>query len=219
MMTFNPDSLTQILSLGDSYTIGEGVTAAESFPFQLTARLRQAGWSLPEPQIVARTGWTTAELLAALDAAADLAEIVRPGHVRSGPYRLATLLAGVNNQYRGQPLAAYEAEFAELLRRAQAYAGGQARRVIVLSIPDWGVTPFAAGRDRAAIADQIDAFNAANRSLALAAGCAYVDVTAISRRAADEPSLLAADGLHPSGQMYATWVEAALPSVTAALNG
>jgi lysophospholipase L1-like esterase len=189
----------RFLALGDSYTIGEGVSAAERWPVQLAARLRARGVPVGEPEIIARTGWTTDELAAALEQAAP-----------QGPYDLVSLLIGVNNQYRGRDVEEYRAQFARLLERAIGLAGGEAGRVLVLSIPDWGVTPFAEGRDARAIAREIDAFNAANAAEARRLGARYVDVTGISRRARDEAGLIAGDGLHPSGEMYGRWAEAAL---------
>ncbi|MFN8501857.1 MAG: GDSL-type esterase/lipase family protein [Kouleothrix sp.] len=197
----------RFLALGDSYTIGESVAAAERWPVQLAGLLRARGVALAEPQIIARTGWTTDELAAAIDAAEP-----------QGPFDLVSLLVGVNNQYRGRAAGEYRAELRALLGRAVALAGGDARRVLVLSIPDWGVTPFAAGRDAARIAAEIDAFNAIGRAEALDAGVRYVDVTAESRRAATDPALVAGDGLHPSGAMYAAWAALALPDALAALG-
>lgn len=196
----------RFLALGDSYTIGEAVAPEERWPAQLRRRLAEAGIAIGEPEIIAVTGWTTGELAAGMDAAAP-----------SGPRDLVSLLIGVNNQYRGLDVGEYRAEFRALLARAIALAGNP-RRVIVLSIPDWGVTPFAEGRDRAAIATGIDRFNAVNREEAAAAGARYVDVTAVSRRAAADASLTASDGLHPSGAMYAAWAELVLPHALAALE-
>jgi len=190
----------RILCLGDSYTIGEGVSATERFPAQLACRLEQAGFELCEPQIVARTGWTTGELLAALEQA-------REALSKNCPFHLVTLLIGVNNQYRCGPLEEYQRQFDGLLEQAIGFAAGQARRVIILSIPDWGVTPFASGRERAKISAEIDAFNAVNHKAAQKAGTHYVNVTEISRRAAVDPGLLASDSLHPAARMYAEWVE------------
>lgn len=192
------------LALGDSYTIGESVAEAERWPVQLAARLRAAGLAVADPQIIARTGWTTGEL------AARIAQ-----ENITGPFDLVSLLIGVNNQYRGLSLGEYRQAFVGLLETAVALAGGEAGRVLVLSIPDWGVTPFAAkmGRDPGQVAAEIDAFNAVNRAESAKRGVAYVDVTPISRQAATDPALLADDGLHPSGKMYAAWVELALPLV------
>lgn len=177
------------LALGDSYTIGESVPSNERFPVVLAKT-----WKLGEPQIIAKTGWTTDELNAAIDAADP-----------KGPYELVTLLIGVNNQYRGRDAEQYRGEFAGLLKRAIGFAGGDARKVIVVSIPDWGVTPFAEGRDRAKIAAEIDRYNAINREESLRAGAQYVDITPISRQ--HDASLVAADGLHPSGKQYLQWVK------------
>ena len=180
---------TRYLALGDSYTIGEAVPEEERFPNQLARKL-----AIGAPQIIAKTGWTTDELSAAIDAADP-----------KGPYGLVTLLIGVNNQYRGRSADEYRAEFSALLGRAIAFAGGKAANVIVVTIPDWGVTPFAEGRDRAKIAREIDAFNAISRDEAARVGAKYVDITPISRRS--DPKLIAPDGLHPSGEMYREWAE------------
>lgn len=196
----------RFLALGDSYTIGEGVAEAERWPVQLAALLTAQGVAVAAPEIIARTGWTTAELSAGIDAAAP-----------AGPYDLVSLLIGVNNQYRGLETEAYRTEFAALLQRASAFAGGRPARVLVLSIPDWGVTGFATGRDRAQIAREIDAFNALNRAEAERLGARYVDVTPLSRRAATESGWVAPDNLHPSGKMYAAWAELAQPAACAAL--
>ncbi len=199
--------MQRFLALGDSYTIGESVTPAERWPVQLAARLRADGLALAEPVIIARTGWTTDELAAGLEAAAP-----------AGPFDLVSLLIGVNNQYRGRSLENYQAEFAALLERAVELAGAPGR-VLVLSIPDWSVTPFARGRDPAAIAAGIEAFNAVNQAIAQARGVHYLDITPASRRAATEPALIAADGLHPAGGMYAEWARLALAQARAALDG
>lgn len=197
----------RILALGDSYTIGESVSPQERWPVQLSALLRAEGLAVDEPQIIATTGWTTDELWAGIDRAA-------PG----GPFDLVSLLIGVNNQYRGRALAEYQTQFQELLRRAIQLAGGQPRRVMVLSIPDWGVTPFAGGSDRQAIGRAIDQFNAVNAEAVKQAGAQYVDVTPVSRRAAANLALIAGDGLHPSGEMYAQWARLALPAAREGLG-
>ena len=195
------------LALGDSYTIGEGVPARDRWPVQLSALLREQGHDFADPRIIARTGWTTDELSAAIDAADP-----------RGPYDLVSLLIGVNNQYRGRSAEEYRAEFAGLLQRAIGLAGGDARRVIVLSIPDWGVTPFAAGRDRQQITAEIDAFNAAARQETERLGARYVDITPQSRTAGANPAFLAPDGLHYSGLTYAEWARLALPAALDAVQ-
>ena len=194
------------LALGDSYTIGEAVAAHERWPAVLVQRLRHGGMPIDEPQIVAVTGWTTDELAQGMDAAALLP-----------PYGLVTLQIGVNNQYRGRPADDYREQFAGLLDRAIALAGSRAARVVVASIPDWGVTRFAReqGRDRARIAAELDAYNALARAETERVGARFVDITGTSRQ---HPELLADDGLHPSAAQYALWVEAIEPAVRVALR-
>ena len=193
--------MQRFLALGDSYTIGEAVAPNERWPVVLAERL-----GLPEPQIVARTGWTTDELRAAIDDAQP-----------AGPFDLVTLLIGVNDQYRGRDVQSYRGEFAILLRRAIGLAGGDAARVVVVSIPDWGVTPFASDRDRQQIAKEIDRFNLVNRDEAVRARAQYADIVDASRQAKDEPDLTASDGLHPSAAMYRRWIDIILPATRVAL--
>jgi lysophospholipase L1-like esterase len=190
------------LALGDSYTIGEGVAEDGRWPLQLARALRDAGIALADPRIIATTGWTTDELSAAIDAAESL-----------GDYDFVSLLVGVNNQYRGRDVDDYRAEFAALLERAIGFAGGDAGRVLVLSIPDWGVTRFgrASGRDTGAIARELDAYNAAARAICAARGVAFIDITAASRTHGADAAMLADDGLHPSALAYADWARLALP--------
>jgi lysophospholipase L1-like esterase len=189
------------LALGDSYTIGESVPEADRWPHQLAQLLKAEGMQAVLT-IIARTGWTVDELWQGIQA-----------NPPEGTYDLVTLLVGVNNQYRGYPVESYREDFQFLLGKAIEYAGGEPRKVIVLSIPDWGITPFATGRDYAQIAQEIDEFNAVNREEATSAGAHYVDVTAISRKALQDPELIAGDGLHPSGEMYALWAKEVLPIV------
>jgi lysophospholipase L1-like esterase len=201
-----PAAEVRILSLGDSYTIGEAVAEGERWPEQLAAAMRARGMTVARPTIVARTGWTTDELSAGIDAA-------KP----AGRFDLVTLLIGVNNQYRGRDVDEFRGQLRALVQRAIAFAGGRASRVIVVAIPDWGVTPFAERRDRARIGREIDAYNAVNKAEAESAGAHYVDITAISRAAQSTPTLVAHDGLHPSGEMYARWTAAILPVASRAL--
>lgn len=198
--------MARFLALGDSYTIGESVRPAERWPDQLAAIVRDRGIDIAEPEIVATTGWTTDELASAI-AEREL----------RGPFELVSLLIGVNNQYRGRPLEEYREQFRGLLDQAIAFAGDEPERVLVVSIPDWGVTPYAEGRDRAQIAREIDAFNRVNREEAASSGARYVDVTRVSRMASSDPGLVGRDGLHPSGRMYRAWAELVLPEALAAL--
>ena len=194
------------LALGDSYTIGESVAEGERWPSQL-AKLVESDGIRMKVQIIARTGWTTNELWQGIQAAQP-----------EPPYDLVSLLIGVNNQYRGYDVNEYREEFIFLLNKSIEYAGGDPNRVIVLSIPDWGVTPFASGRDREQIAKEIDAFNSVNKEESEQAGVHYVDVTPISRQAVNDPALVAPDGLHPSGKMYAEWARLAHPAALKVLR-
>jgi len=184
----------RFLALGDSYTIGESVAEQDRWPVQLTRLMREAGVNLNQPEIIATTGWTTDELSSAIDER-------KP----SNDYGLVSLLIGVNNQYRGNSQEVYVQEFTALLNRAIEFAGGIKNHVVVVSIPDWGVTPFAADRDRDKIAEEIDAFNAINRKISASHGVHYVDITPSSRLAKTELDLVAGDGLHPSGKEYSRW--------------
>ncbi|KRG42310.1 lysophospholipase [Stenotrophomonas panacihumi] len=199
----------RFLALGDSYTIGEGVAEDGRWPAQLAALLRDEGIAMGTPDYIATTGWTTDELRAGIAAAAPV-----------GPYALVSLGIGVNNQYRGWPLDTYRAEFAALLGQAIAFAGGQPSRVVVVSIPDWGRTPFARqqGRDAGVVAREIDAFNAAAADICAQAGVAFVEITEASRAQAEDIAMLADDGLHPSAAMYAHWARQALPPARRALS-
>ncbi len=196
------------LALGDSYTIGEGVAENGRWPRQLAHALREEGIALDDPRIIATTGWTTDELSAAIDEAGLY-----------GVFGFVSLLIGVNNQYRGRSVDEYRGEFSALLQRAVAFANNDPARVLVLSIPDWGVTPFAiqSGRDRDLIASELDAYNAVARDVCVEQGITFVDITPVSRERGAEPAMLADDGLHPSALMHAEWARLALPFARAAL--
>ena len=194
------------LALGDSYTIGESVSEAERWPNQLAELLRADGVAV-EVTIIAHTGWTTDELWRGMQVAK-----LEP------PYDLVSLLIGVNNQYRGYDINKYHEQFVFLLNKSIEHAGGDRNRVIVLSIPDWGVTPFASGQDRGQIAKEISAFNLVNRERSEIAGVHYVDVMPLSREASNDISLVASDGLHPSGKMYSEWARLAYPEALKALE-
>ena len=197
----------RFLALGDSYTIGESVPEAERWPNQLaeliksSAQFNETEESI-EVTIIARTGWTTDELWEGIQEVK-----IDP------PYDLVSLLIGVNNQYRGRDIEEYREGFIFLLYKAIGYAGGDPNRVIVLSIPDWGVTPFANSRDSKKIAVEINKFNAVNEEESKKVGVYYVNITPSSREAVTDSSLIASDGLHPSGKMYAEWAKLALPEV------
>jgi len=191
------------LALGDSYTIGEQVPLAESFPYQAVQLLRKADISLEKnqhvfaaPEIIAKTGWTTDELTAAIGQTIFLPK-----------YDMVSLLIGVNNQYRGRPVDEFENEFKVLLQMAIQFAGGIAGNVFVLSIPDWGVTPFAKDRDIEKIAKEIDDYNKVCEKAAAEFKTHYIDITSHQRLDGNKADFLAADGLHPSGKEYRKWAE------------
>jgi len=189
------DPPSSFLALGDSYTIGESVDAAMRWPNQLVTALNRSGLEFEQPEIVAKTGWTTDELLTALDQASLAAS-----------YDYVSLLIGVNNQYRGRSVASFEPEFTALLERAISYSNRKANGVFVVSIPDWGVMPFAEGRDARKIALEIDTYNKSIERICKIYGVRFFDITEISRKASETPAFVASDGLHPSGEMYAAWV-------------
>ena len=187
------------LALGDSYSIGEQVPLSESFPYQTILKLRHEmpaeEWLAPE--ILAKTGWTTDELWDAIK-----------GYRFLPRYDFVSLLIGVNNQYRGRSAEQFQSEFRRLLDFAVDCAGGEINRVTVLSIPDWGVTPFASNRDRQQIAKDIDEYNGACALEAAAAGVHFLDITTSQRSVGHLADFLAGDQLHPSGNEYAKWANA-----------
>lgn len=188
------------LALGDSYTIGQSVTPAESFPYQLTAKL--PGFKVTGPTIIAATGWITSQLIAA----------IKNSTINDKTYDFVTLLIGVNDQYGGYSQDNYRAKFVDVLTTAIKFAKGNNKHVFVLSIPDYGVTPFAHGND-AVIGPEIDQFNAINLEESNKAGVNYIDITPISKQAAFDGTLLAVDGLHPSAKMYDLWVQKLIPEI------
>ncbi len=205
--TVTTDSLHYI-ALGDSYTIGEAVPQIDSYPYQLVNSLN-ANDTLPikPPTIIAVTGWTTDNLINA---------IAQSG-LTNNKYDFVTLLIGVNDQFQGLSQDNYKIKFTQVLNTAISFAKGDSSRVFVLSIPDYGVTPFAGGND-ATIGPQIDQFNAINKAISMNAHVHYLDITAISRLAATQPNLIAPDGLHPSGEMYMEWVQQLAPMIEATLK-
>lgn len=192
----------RFLSLGDSYTIGEAVSESERFPYLIFSRLLADGFNVKEPVIIAKTGWTTDELEEAINKA-DLKE----------KFDMVTLLIGVNNQYRGRSSENYREEFRKLLVKAMEFTGGKPERVLVISIPDWGVTPFAEGKDRDKISQEIDLLNSINQEETEKVGALYAYITDLSRLASEDTGLIASDGLHPSGKMYLKWVDSFYPLI------
>ena len=198
-----PDSnKLSYLALGDSYTIGESVAQAQSYPYQLAAQMTASNHPVTDPKIIAVTGWTTDNLINAIASAG----------IDGNKYNIVTLLIGVNDQYQGLSQTNYSVKFQQVLNTAIEFAGGNKKHVYVLSIPDYGVTPFAGGDD-SKIGPEIDEFNAINKAISDKAGVNYINITPISKQAATDLTLLAPDGLHPSGKMYTLWIAELLPQV------
>ena len=193
----NPDTMHHnytYLALGDSYTIGEGVELQKNFPYQTVGLLRKAGYAFYAPEIIAKTGWTTDELEAAVNEYAFLPK-----------YDFVSLLIGVNNQYRGRDIIEYKEQLEHLIKRSIALTGGKPEHVVVLSIPDYSVTPFGQRMDAEKIAKEIDAYNNLCRALSIQFKVQYLDITAINRKASGKPTAVVADGLHPSEKTYGKW--------------
>jgi len=184
------------LALGDSYTIGESVPLHEGFPYQVVQRLRKKGLHFHAPEVVAKTGWTSFEL----------AEHILHTQLNEH-YDFVSLLIGVNNQYRGLQISEFENDFEYLLKKAIYFAGNKPERVIVLSIPDWSITPFAAERDTNKISQEIDAFNKVCEDKVKKLGGHFIDITTQTRLAKNDESLLASDKLHYSAKSHAVWAE------------
>lgn len=195
------------LALGDSYTIGESIPLTASFPCQLVQLLRKKGLSVAAPEIIAQTGWTTDELEAAIKANRFLPK-----------YDFVTLLIGVNNQYRGREAMQYTMEFEELLKKSIGFANGKPSHVFVVSIPDYGITPFAAEKEPEKIAREIDIFNNINKAVSIQYKTQYVDITAGYREGRNDEEMLAADKLHPSAKEYKKWAEKLSVLVTSLLK-
>ena len=184
------------LALGDSYTIGEAIPLAESFPYQTTQLLRKAGHDFQAAEIIAKTGWTTDELLSAISHT-----------IFETSYDFVSLLIGVNNQFRGMRIEDYSSTFEMLLQKAITFSDKRNDHVFVLSIPDWGVTPIAQERNPALISEQIDRFNEVNKNISLQYNVNYLDITEETRKAATDETLLAHDKIHPSGKAYSIWAD------------
>lgn len=188
------------LALGDSYTIGESVAIEDNFPNQLVKSLNQTGMEIAAPKIIAVTGWTTTDLKEAI-----LEED------RSTDFDFVTLLIGVNNQYQQKPIGLYSLEFKELLQNAISFARGDAKKVLVISIPDYGITPFAKDSDVSKIATELDNYNSIAKTISEEMMVSFIDITGISRSSGHKENLLAEDGLHPSAFQYSLWVKEILP--------
>jgi len=192
-----PDDQLTYLALGDSYTIGESVMINDRFPVQLVDGIRREDIAMADPRIIAMTGWTTL----------DLEDAIEQANVEGQTFDLVSLLIGVNDQFQGRDFEEYRPNFKRLLETAIEFAGGDKTRVFVVSIPDYAFTEFGQSASPQVISRQLADYNAVNRSVSLELEVDYVDITPISQRGLDEPELVAEDGLHPSGTMYALWVE------------
>ncbi len=197
----SPDRSIKYLALGDSYTIGESVAEKARWPEQLAAALRAKGKQIEKPHIIAKTGWRTDQLKSAIEEA----------HL-TRDFGMVSLLIGVNNQYQHKSQETYAPEFEELLQTAVRLAGGEKENVFVVSIPDYGYTPFGKSK-QAEISSAIDKFNDINRSITEKMGIRYVNITDLSREGLEKPEYVAGDGLHPSGIMYTRWVERIVKSL------
>jgi lysophospholipase L1-like esterase len=190
------------LALGDSYTIGQSVDASERYPVILAGKFSDAEISVSTPKIIATTGWTTANLENG---------IVNAG-ISNNQYDLVSLLIGVNNQFQGRSIAEYKTQFTELLLKAINFAHGNKNKVFVISIPDYGYTPFGKNNLQQ-ISQGIDQFNDVNKFVTDSIGVKYFDITPISRKGLSDPELVTSDGLHPSGKQYQQWVDFMLSGV------
>ena len=203
-ITMSKDSTFSYLALGDSYTIGEQVALFESFPYQTVQLLRKKNLSFFAPEIVAKTGWTTDELQTAIDENLYLKK-----------YDFVSLLIGVNNQYRGRDIEQYKIQFEKLLQKGISFSGNNPQNVFVLSIPDWGITPFAKEKDSEKIATEIDLHNNICKEITEAASCSFINITAQQRLNNNDLKMIAEDGLHPSQLEYARWAEVLAEAINA----
>lgn len=182
------------LALGDSYTIGEGILLHKSFPYQTVSLLRKEGYDFAAPEIIAKTGWTTDELEAGIIS-----------HRFLSKYDYVSLLIGVNNQYRGRNIMEYKEQFEHLLKKSIQLANGKPDRVLVLSIPDYGATPFGQSLNSEKVSKEIDEYNTLNKALSIQYKVHYIEITEGSRKAKTNAALVTHDGLHPSAKEYAKW--------------
>jgi len=206
-VVYHADSSKTFLALGDSYTIGQSVQPSERFPTQTVALLRTGGINISDPQYIATTGWITNDLDAAISNQHPM-----------GPYNIVTLLIGVNDQYQTHDTTGYRQRFRNLLLKSIELAGSKRNHVFVLSIPDYSVTPFAAYYDTASIRKQIDQFNDINRQVTAEETCNYLDITPSTREARSDATLIAQDGLHPSGKEYRKWAARLAPLMNLVLR-
>ncbi|MFN2458188.1 MAG: SGNH/GDSL hydrolase family protein [Chitinophagaceae bacterium] len=200
--TTNPTGMNgkKYLALGDSYTIGQGVQPNERFPYLTVSLLRQQNFAMQDPQYIATTGWTTGNLLTAINNQGSI-----------GVFDVVSLLIGVNDQYQGLDTAGYRTRFTQLLNKAVELAGNRPSRVFVLSIPDYSATPFVSNVYKEKVSKEIDAFNNINKQISLKSSITYIDITSLSREAANDLTLLADDRLHYSAKEHQKWAEKLAP--------
>jgi lysophospholipase L1-like esterase len=201
-----PGVSKRYLALGDSYTIGEAVPETERFPYFIAKWLRDAQIRIGEPEYIATTGWTTSNLIKAI---AD--------RNPKGPYDIVTLLIGVNDQFQRMDTAGYRVRFKQLLNTAISLTGNRSNRVFVLSIPDYSATPFVPNSEKDRVSNEIDTFNKINRMVTLENNVSYTDITASTKFAISDPSLLAIDRLHYSAKEHINWAALLTPKIIAVL--
>ena len=194
---------SKFLALGDSYTIGQSVEVNERWPVQFLKELTATTNVIDTLQIIAQTGWRVDQLKEAMNSS-DL----------EPPYGIVSLLIGVNNQYQGQNANDFRPEFIEILEKSLKLVENRTERLFVISIPDWGASPYGFGFDRAKVSKEINEFNSVVKEESEKRGLRYFDITAISRRALIDRTLIASDGLHPSGKMYKLWVDMMIPEIS-----
>ena len=189
-------NLFTILCLGDSYTIGEMVQLQKNYPYFTVQLLRDKGLNFSAPEILAKTGWTSDELQLSMKLYRFLPK-----------YDIVTLLVGVNDQYRGKDIIEYKTQFEELLKHTITLANNKSDHVLVISIPDYGLTPFSANLDRNKISKEIEVFNSVNKALTIQYKTVYIDLTEESNKAQYDAELIAEDQLHYTTKMYKKWAE------------
>lgn len=193
------DPEIRMLVLGDSYSIGESVEENQRWPKQFVVALRELGIESDEPDYIATTGWTTTQLIQGIDIYLN----------REKKYNLVSILIGVNNQYQGIDISTYEPDLIKIVDKALNVLRQDSSKIFMLSIPDYAFTPF--GEGKPSISQEIDAYNLINKRVAAKYNISYIDITPLSRTGLSNPSLVAGDGLHPSGFQYGEWVQKILP--------